>query len=201
MEMMKMKINRTTIKIKNYLISLFLAIFLPFSCNAYENQYIDTKFVYEAQYDRNNDYFKSKELDMLFNLNNEDYYLPDTFGLDAEFYYVRPICIKGNLKDNYILLYDKNDILRDVLLVANKYVYSIDVRLENNKNGICLGTFDKENDFFEIEKIYEVTKEIKLKPLSIETKILDCPIPADYNTEDIVGMEDYFKYGVLRNRK
>ncbi|MCX8579310.1 hypothetical protein [Gilliamella sp. B2717] len=196
-----MKINRTTIKIKNYLISLFLAIFLPFSCNAYENQYIDTKFVYEAQYDRNNDYFKSKELDMLFNLNNEDYYLPDTFGLDAEFYYVRPICIKGNLKDNYILLYDKNDILRDVLLVANKYVYSIDVRLENNKNGICLGTFDKENDFFEIEKIYEVTKEIKLKPLSIETKILDCPIPADYNTEDIVGMEDYFKYGVLRNRK
>ena len=201
MEMMKMKINRTTIKIKNYLISLFLAIFLPFSCNAYENQYIDTKFVYEAQYDRNNDYFKSKELDMLFNLNNEDYYLPDTFGLDAEFYYVRPICIKGNLKDNYILLYDKNDILRDVLLVANKYVYSIDVRLENNKNGICLGTFDKENDFFEIEKIYEFTKEIKLKPLSIETKILDCPIPADYNTEDIVGMEDYFKYGVLRNRK
>lgn len=201
MEMMKMKINRTTIKIKNYLISLFLAIFLPFSCNAYENQYIDTKFVYEAQYDRNNDYFKSKELDMLFNLNNEDYYLPDTFGLDAEFYYVRPICIKGNLKDNYILLYDKNDILRDVLPVANKYVYSIDVRLENNKNGICLGTFDKENDFFEIEKIYEVTKEIKLKPLSIETKILDCPIPADYNTEDIVGMEDYFKYGVLRNRK
>ena len=199
--MMKMKINRTTIKIKNYLISLFLAIFLPFSCNAYENQYIDTKFVYEAQYDRNNDYFKSKELDMLFNLNNEDYYLPDTFGLDAEFYYVRPICIKGNLKDNYILLYDKNDILRDVLPVANKYVYSIDVRLENNKNGICLGTFDKENDFFEIEKIYEVTKEIKLKPLSIETKILDCPIPADYNTEDIVGMEDYFKYGVLRNRK
>ncbi|MCX8588650.1 MULTISPECIES: hypothetical protein [unclassified Gilliamella] len=196
-----MKINRTTIKIKNYLISLFLAIFLPFSCNAYENQYIDTKFVYEAQYDRNNDYFKSKELDMLFNLNNEDYYLPDTFGLDAEFYYVRPICIKGNLKDNYILLYDKNDILRDVLPVANKYVYSIDVRLENNKNGICLGTFDKENDFFEIEKIYEVTKEIKLKPLSIETKILDCPIPADYNTEDIVGMEDYFKYGVLRNRK
>ena len=201
MEMMKMKINRTTIKIKNYLISLFLAIFLPFSCNAYENQYIDTKFVYEAQYDRNNDYFKSKELDMLFNLNNEDYYLPDTFGLDAEFYYVRPICIKGNLKDNYILLYDKNDILRDVLLVANKYVYSIDVRLENNKNGICLGTFDEENVFFEIEKIYEVTKEIKLKPLSIETKILDCPIPADYNTEDIVGMEDYFKYGVLRNRK
>ena len=199
MKMMKMKINRT--KIKNYLISLFLAIFLPFSCNAYENQYIDTKFVYEAQYDRNNDYFKSKELDKLFNLNNEDYLLPDTFGLDAEFYYVRPICIKGNLKDNYILLYDKNDILRDVLPVANKYVYSIDVRLENNKNGICLGTFDKENDFFEIEKIYEVTKEIKLKPLSIETKILDCPIPADYNTEDIVGMEDYFKYGVLRNRK
>ncbi|MFQ0973539.1 hypothetical protein [Gilliamella sp. CG35] len=88
-----------------------------------------------------------------------------------------------------------------MLPVANKYVYSIDVRLENNKNGICLGTFDKENDFFEIEKIYEVTKEIKLKPLSIETKILDCPIPADYNTEDIVGMEDYFKYGVLRNRK
>lgn len=199
--MMKMKINRTTIKIKNYLISLFLAIFLPFSCNAYENQYIDTKFVYEEQYDRNNDYFKSKELDKLFNLHNEVYFLPDTFGLDTDFYYVRPIGIKGNLKDSYILLYDKNDILRDVLPVANKYVYSIDVRLENNKNGICLGTFDEENVFFEIEKIYEVTKEIKLKPLPIETKILDCPIPADYNTEDNIGMEDYFKYGVLGNRK
>ena len=199
MKMMKMKINRT--KIKNYLISLFLAIFLPFSCNAYENQYIDTKFVYEEQYDRNNDYFKSKELDKLFNLNNEDYLLPDTFGLDTEFYYVRPIEIKDNHKNYYILLYDKNDILRDVLPVANKYVYSIDVRLENNKNGICLGIFDEENAFFEIEKIYEVTKEIKLKPLSIETKILDCPLPADYNTEANVGIEDYFKYGVFRHRK
>lgn len=197
--MMKMKINRT--KIKNYLISLFLAIFLPFSCNAYENQYIDTKFVYEEQYEQNNYYFKSKELDKLFHLHNEVYFLPDTFGLDTEFYYVRPIGIKGNLKDSYILLYDKNDILRDVLPVANKYVYSIDVRLENNKNGICLGTFDEENVFFEIEKIYEVTKEIKLKLLPIETKILDCPIPADYNTEDNIGMEDYFKYGVLGNRK
>ena len=198
-----MKINRTTIKVKktNYLISLFLTIFLLFGCNAQGNKYIDTKFVYKKQYDKNNDYFKSKELDMLFNLNNEDYYLPDTFGLDAEFYYVRPICIKGNLKDNYILLYDKNDILRDVLPVANKYVYSIDVRLENNKNGICLGIFDEENAFFEIEKIYEVTKEIKLKPLSIETKILDCPLPADYNTEANVGIEDYFKYGVFRHRK
>ena len=198
-----MKINRTTIKVKktNYLISLFLAIFLLFGCNAQGNKYIDTKFVYKKQYDKNNDYFKSKELDMLFNLNNEDYYLPDTFGLDAEFYYVRPIGIKGNLKDSYILLYDKNDILRDVLPVANKYVYSIDVRLENNKNGICLGIFDEENAFFEIEKIYEVTKEIKLKPLSIETKILDCPLPADYNTEANVGIEDYFKYGVFRHRK
>ena len=198
-----MKINRTTIKFKktNYLINLFLAIVLLCSCNAQGNKYIDTKFVYKKQYDKNNDYFKSKELDMLFNLNNEDYSLPDIFGLDAGIYYVQTIEIKDNHKNYYILLYNENDILRDTLSISNKYVYSIDVRLENNKNGICLGIFDEENAFFEIEKIYEVTKEIKLKPLSIETKILDCPLPADYNTEANVGIEDYFKYGVFRHRK
>ena len=99
------KINRTTIKIKkpNYLINLFLAIFLLFGCNAFENQYVDTKFVYKEQYDRNNDYFKSKELDKLYSFNSKDYLLPDTLGLDAGSYYIQPIGIKDDSESAHIL--------------------------------------------------------------------------------------------------
>lgn len=196
-----MKTNRTIIKVHKikYLISLFLTIVLFYNCNSQKNKYIDTKFDYKQEYDSNREYFKSKELDRLFNLNNKKYFIPDIYGLNTDTYYIKPISIKDDHEKSYILLYDKNDILRDTLSISNEYSYSINVRLENNKKGICLGRFKEENTFFEIEKIYEVSNKIKLKPISIETRILYCPVPVEYISEENVGIEDYFKYGKNNN--
>jgi hypothetical protein len=197
-----MKKNHTIIRTNKirFLISLLLTIVFFHSCNSQQNKYIDTKFKYIQEFDSQGEYFTSKELDKLFNLTNQKYFIPDIYGLDTDTYYIKPISIKNNHQKSYILLYDKNNVLKDTLSIPHVYSYSINVQLENNRNGICLGKFDEENTFFEIEKIYKVTNKVKLKPTSIDTKILDCPVPVEYISEENVGIEAHFKYGIKKDK-
>lgn len=100
---------------------------------------------------------------------------------------------------SYALFYDKNDVLRDTLNITNKDI-SLDILFENNKKGIALGNIKTTNIkdvYFKITDLYEIDKNnIKLKKNNLNRKIIKCGIPIGYLSEEYVGIEDYFNYGI-----
>ncbi len=198
--MKKAKINIITKNNKmKHFISLFLIITLFTKCNSQKVDYINRKFKIDLlSYNEKDGSFKSKKLDSLFNYHNAKYFIPDISGTQTDNYYIKVINI--NYKKIYLLIYDNNNFLRDTLLIPSDNVFSINAKLENNKNAICLGKFDKKNSFFEIHEIYELSKNLKLKKVKDNTNIIHCPLPLEYLSEENVGIENYYKYGKLNNK-
>jgi hypothetical protein len=185
---------------KNYskrllLLQLFLVVFI--GCKKYQSQdLINTKFTI----DKNNikdDSYSSKNLDNLFAVDGYTYFEPDYSGGAFEDYAVKNVVVqdKAGKKSNYLLFFDNNDILKDTLNVPLDGMYSLNVLFENSKRGISLGTFDQKTSYFKINKNIELDKNLKLKPLPIATKIIECPIPVALLSEENVGLEDHFTFG------
>ncbi|WP_333852017.1 hypothetical protein [Epilithonimonas sp.] len=182
-------------------ILLLQIILLLFNGCQYRSQnIIDSKLIIDQE-NIENDLYKSKNLDQLFNIKNQTYFEPDYVGSSFENYYVKNIIIKdgSNIKSHYLLLFDKEDILKDTLKIPKNQVYSLNVKFANHKNGISTGIFDEKTSYFRILKNFEINKKQKLIPLSLKTKIIDCPLPIEYLSEENVGIEDSYNFGINEN--
>ncbi|KMQ69266.1 hypothetical protein ACM39_04000 [Chryseobacterium sp. FH2] len=183
-------------------IILFQIILLLFNACKYQSQnIINSKLVIDKESVGNN-FYKSKNLDQLFNVKNCIYFEPDYVGTSFDNYYVKNIVIQNTskIKTHYILIFDNKDILRDTLKIPKNRVYSLNVKFENNKNGIALGVFEKPISYFKIDKNLELNNNLKLQPLSLNTKIIDCPLPIEFLSEENVGIEEYYHYGIQPNK-
>ena len=181
------------------LVYIFIITF--FSCKGQEKQdnLIDTKVnIDKLLFD---DYiYKSSVLDRLFKQTHGLYIEGEKNGaMETEEFNCLIISILNNKKQpikTYALFFDKKDVLRDTLSIANKDM-SLKVSLENNKKGIALGEMDLKKSYFKITNLYEISsKLIKLKKNNLATKILKCEIPINYLTEEYIGLEDYFDFGI-----
>lgn len=148
---------------------------------------------------------RAENLDILFNRQGYSYTISDYTGTSHNDYYCHILNLFKNsvYENSYVLFYDKNDILRDTLQLKDKKMV-LNVIFENNKRGIALGYFD-DNDFnnvyFEITNLYILDNNIKLHKTSLETRIKNCPLPLDYLSEEYVGIEDFYNYGVKEQIK
>lgn len=182
-------------------ILLLQIILLLFNGCQYKSQnIIDSKLIIDQE-NIENGFYKSKNLDQLFNIKNQTYFEPDYVGTSFEDYYVKNIIIKdgSNIKAHYLLLFDNEDILKDTLKIPKNQVYSLNVKFANHKNGISIGVFDEKTYYFKIFKNFSIDKNLKTTPLSLNTEIIDCPLPIEYLSEENVGIEDYYHFGTSAN--
>lgn len=209
--MMRQKRDIINKKIKLVLHFSFLFIFL-ISCNGQDkktdkliveskkNNFIGKEFIID-QYNYKNDLFNSKKLDELFKKHNYSYLIGEYSGMAKENFHCKIIGLFRNNKyeNSYALFYDKNHVLRDTLKITDKDI-SLDILFENDRKGIALGNIDTTNIkdvYFKITDLYEIDKNnIKLKKINLNQKIIRCEIPVRYLSEEYVGMEDYFNYGI-----
>lgn len=143
---------------------------------------------------------KSPYLDTLFHKRDRTYLLSEDNGTNFDDYNFYIINVFHNHKPEcgYILLLDNENILRDTLQFKNEDI-SLDVVYKNAHKGLALGLLnDKDlyNVYFRITNLYEITEELKIKSLALNTPILECQIPLKLLTEEYVGVEDYFSYGI-----
>jgi hypothetical protein len=190
---------------KNYskrllLVQLLLVVFI--GCKKYQSQdLLNTKLTID-RVDVKGDFYSSKNLDNLFSVEGYTYFEPDYTGTSFDDYYVKNIVVqdKSNKKYQYILFFDNKDILKDTLRVPANQIYSLNVLFENNKKGIALGSFDQKTSYFKINKNFELDKNLKLKPLPVTTKIIECSIPIALLSEENVGLEDQFTFGTQKKK-
>lgn len=197
----KIKNQKINISIKNNtmkkIINLLLVFILFVNCNSQEKNYIDTKFkIDKEKYNSIDGTFKSENLDNLLSVKDGKYYISEVSGTKTKNYYITPVTIVNG--KSYLLIYNNQSILTDTLLIPKKNVFSINVEFENKKNGICIGIFNDEESFFKINSIYELSLKNKINKLSINTKIIKCPLPLDYLSEENLGIEEYYKYGIKK---
>lgn len=149
-----------------------------------------------------NDKCKSSILDVLFKKVNYSYILGDYAGTNQEQYYCYILGLFNNseYEDSYMLLFDNNDILKDTLKITNKEI-SLNVLFEDNKKGVALGKIENKNfkDFyFEITDLYEINEDVQLIKRDLNTNVLQCPLPLKYQSEEFIGVEERFDYGVKK---
>jgi len=167
-----------------------------------EDDLIDTRISLnlDCLYEEN---CKSTLLDTLFKEKDATYFIADyAGGTDCTDYYFHILSLfkSSKLKKVYLLLFDKDNFLRDTLSLSDKEV-SLEVSFENNEKGIALGYIDDtnlHNVYFEITNFYKITNRIKFQSLKLDTKIKKCSLPLKFLSEEYVGIEDYFKYGVKK---
>ncbi|WP_370901147.1 hypothetical protein [Chryseobacterium gossypii] len=183
---------------KSYSKKLFLLQFLLLifnGCNYQSQNFINTEFVIDKQ-NVEDGFYNSKNLDALLKIKGGRYFEPDYTGTSFDNYYVRNIVNDRSDKKNILLFFDKKNILRDTIQIPFHQVYSLNVIFGDNKNGIAIGMFDKKNNYFKINKSFALDKGLKLRPLPIDTKIIHCPIPVDLLSEENLGLEEYFTFGI-----
>lgn len=167
------------------------------------NNLIDTKLSIDKKY-TSDDKFKSTSLNSLFNGNDYSYIIGEYSGTSKKNFHCNIVGLFKNnsFKNSYVLFLDNNDILRDTLNIKSKDI-SLDVVFENNKKGIALGNMninEIKNSYFHITDLYELDdKKIKLKKIDLNTEILKCEVPIQYLTEEYVGIEYYFEFGVAKS--
>lgn len=92
----------------------------------------------------------------------------------------------------------KNYVIADTLRIKKGEDYSLNATFENNKKGIAVGTFYPNEEFFEIKALYEISKSGKKTKLDLKTVVLDCPVPADYVSDEDSGN---YKFGLKNGKK
>lgn len=92
----------------------------------------------------------------------------------------------------------KNYEIADTLRIKKGEDYSLNATFENNKKGIAVGTFYPNEEFFEIKALYEISKSGKKTKLDLKTVVLDCPVPADYVSDEDSGN---YKFGLKNGKK
>lgn len=111
---------------------------------------------------------------------------------------------KSNLgKEQWLFLFiekknAKNYEIADTLRIKKGEDYSLNATFENNKKGIAVGTFYPNEEFFEIKALYEISKSGKKTKLDLKTVVLDCPVPADYVSDEDSGN---YKFGIKNGKK
>ncbi|GEM_PF-2074437 len=143
---------------------------------------------------------KSPYLDILFHKRDRTYLLSEDNGTNFDDYnfYVITVFHKRKYECVYILLLDNERVLRDTLQFKKEDI-SLDVIYKNNHKGLALGLLndrDLYNVYFRITNLYEITEELKIKPLALNTPIQKCQVPLKLLTEEYVGVEEYFSYGI-----
>ena len=106
---------------------------------------------------------------------------------------------KTNPQDCYLFFEKgKNFEIIDFIKVDKGKDYVSNVIFENNTSGIAVGVFSESQEYFELQELFEVNSSGKKNKLSLNTVILDCPVPTDY-----VGEEDSgnYKFGVKNGKK
>jgi len=185
------------------LLLLQVLLLIIISCKQYQSQdLINSKFTIDKSSVKEDSYL-SKNLDQLFKADGLTYFEPDYSGTAFENYYVKNIVIqnKSNRKSNYLLFFNKNNILTDTLKIPENHIYSLNVDFDNDKKGVAVGIFDLHKSYFKITNKFELNKNLKIKPLSINTKINHCPIPVELLSEENVGLEEHFTFGIENQKQ
>jgi hypothetical protein len=184
-------------KYSNKLLLLNFLMLLFIGCKYQSQDLINTKLTIDKE-NNNGEFYSSKKLDELFVIKGYTYFEPDNVGTSFDNFYIKNIIVqdKSNKKSNYLLFFDNKDVLRDTLKIPIDQIYSLNVKFTNNKRGIAIGTFDKNSSYFKINKNVELNNNLKLKPLPLNTKIIDCPLPIELLSEENIGLEDHFVFGI-----
>ncbi|WP_419868506.1 hypothetical protein [Chryseobacterium sp. CT-SW4] len=175
----------------------FFLLLIFIGCKFQSQDLINTKFIIDKKFTAG-DMYASKKLDQLFNVSGYSYFEPDYVGTSFESYYVKNIVIqdKSKNKSSYLLFFDNNDLLKDTLHIKKDQLYSLNVEFGNGRKGISVGSFNEVNSYFKINKNFELTSNLKLKPISINTEIIKCPLPVELLTEENIDLEDHFTFGI-----
>lgn len=106
-----------------------------------------------------------------------------------------------NKQNRYLFVEKKGNNgfeISDTLRVNKGNDFAVNLLLENNRKGIAVGNFNQNSDFFEIKELYEISKDGKKKKLDLETTVLDCPAPTDYNSDEDSGN---YQFGTKNGQK
>lgn len=107
----------------------------------------------------------------------------------------------GNEQPRFLFIEKKNAKnyqITDTLSIKKGEEYSINATFENNKKGIAVGLFYPKEEFFEIKALYEISKSGKKTKLDLKTIVTDCPVPADYVSDEDSGN---YKFGIKNGKK
>ncbi|MCW3161467.1 hypothetical protein [Chryseobacterium oryctis] len=176
---------------------LHTILFLLISCKYQSQGLIDKKLEIDKEI-VNEEFYHSKTLNDLFHIQDATYFEPDYVGTSFPDYNVKDIVVherSGN-KKYYLLFFDKNNFLRDTLQVKENEIYSLNVIFSNNRKGLSVGNYNENNSYFKIIKNFELDKNIKVKSIPIDTKIINCPIPIELLSEENLDLENTFKFGI-----
>lgn len=148
--------------------------------------------------------FTSPELDQLFGVTNKTYSYhnlkqQDLKGFDIQF--IQLHSEKQNDEWKLLLLLDESHSWKDSIIINPHEDIAFFATLEGNRNAICIGEFNPEEQQFYIERLYELAN-LQFNPVSDQTRITYCPYIYDeqLSAKEIKQLSYGFKYSTLYPR-